>query len=134
MNAPSAAQIDWFQARGPDVVQNGLALRSLHHKIFDLGAFTVLPGNRQIVFSRHLHVDGRRRHQGEAAGPPRRRADRAAGQGVSAESGVSGVAPGGGVQGAGAGVARADCREPLLWGHAAAGARRLASKPRMRDN
>jgi len=26
------------------VVQNGLALCSLHHKIFDLGAFTVLPG------------------------------------------------------------------------------------------
>ena len=38
----------------PDVVQNGLALCSLHHKIFDLGAFTVLPGNHQIVFSRHL--------------------------------------------------------------------------------
>ncbi len=36
------------------MVQNGLALCSLHHKIFDLGAFTVLPGNHQIVFSRHL--------------------------------------------------------------------------------
>ena len=32
----------------------GLTLCSLHHKIFDLGAFTVLPGNHQIVFSRHL--------------------------------------------------------------------------------
>ena len=49
-----AAHIKWFQARGPDVVQNGLALCSLHHKIFDLGAFTVLPANHQIVFSRHL--------------------------------------------------------------------------------
>jgi putative restriction endonuclease len=49
-----AAHIKWFQARRPDVVQNGLALCSLHHKIFDLGAFTVLPGNRQIGFSRHL--------------------------------------------------------------------------------
>ena len=49
-----AAHIKWFQARGPDVVQNGLALCSLHHKIFDLGAFTVLPENHQIVFSRHL--------------------------------------------------------------------------------
>ncbi len=68
-----AAHIKWFQARGPDVVQNGLALCSLHHKIFDLGAFTVLPGNHQIVFSRHLHVNGRRRHQGEAARAPRRR-------------------------------------------------------------
>jgi len=49
-----AAHIKWFQARGPDVAHNGLALCSLHHKIFDLGAFTVLPGNHQIVFSRHL--------------------------------------------------------------------------------
>ena len=49
-----AAHIKWFQAHGPDVVPNGLALCSLHHKIFDLGAFTVLPGNHQIVFSRHL--------------------------------------------------------------------------------
>ena len=49
-----AAHIKWFQARGPDVVQMGLALCSLHHKIFDLGAFTVLPENHQIVFSRHL--------------------------------------------------------------------------------
>jgi putative restriction endonuclease len=49
-----AAHIKWFQARGPDVVPNGLALCSLHHKIFDLGAFTVLPANHQIVFSRHL--------------------------------------------------------------------------------
>ena len=40
------------------MVQNGLALCSLHHKIFDLGAFTVLPGNHQIVFSRHLHLAG----------------------------------------------------------------------------
>jgi len=55
-----AAQIKWFQARGPDVVPNGLALCSLHHKIFDLGAFTVLPGNHRIVFSSHLHVNGRR--------------------------------------------------------------------------
>ena len=31
-----------------------LALCSLHHKIFDLGAFTVLQGNHQIVFSCYL--------------------------------------------------------------------------------
>ena len=80
---------------------------SLHHKIFDLGAFTVLPGNHQIVFSRHLHVNGRRRHQSEAAGSPRRRPDSAARKGVPAASGVSGVAQGRSVQGAGAGVAGA---------------------------
>jgi predicted restriction endonuclease len=47
-----------WQLAGPDVVQNGFALCSLHHKIFDLGAFTVLPGNHQIVFSRHLMGGG----------------------------------------------------------------------------
>jgi len=48
-----AAHIKWFQADGPDVVPNGLSLCSLHHKIFDLGAFTVFPESYQIVFSRH---------------------------------------------------------------------------------
>lgn len=49
-----AAHVQWFQAGGPDVVQNGLALCSLHHKIFDLGAFTVLPESLEIVFSQHM--------------------------------------------------------------------------------
>lgn len=50
-----AAHIKWFQAKGPDVVPNGIALCSLHHKVFDLGAFTVLPETYQIVFSQHLN-------------------------------------------------------------------------------
>lgn len=50
-----AAHIKWFQASGPDVVPNGIALCSLHHKVFDLGAFTVLPESFQIVFSQHLN-------------------------------------------------------------------------------
>jgi len=33
-----AAHIKWWQARGPDEVQNGLALCSTHHRAFDLGA------------------------------------------------------------------------------------------------
>ena len=49
-----AAHIKWFQAGGPDVENNGLALFSLHHKIFDLGAFTVHPSNFRIVFSQHV--------------------------------------------------------------------------------
>jgi putative restriction endonuclease len=49
-----AAHIKWFQAGGPDTEPNGLALCSLHHKMFDLGAFTILPDGHQIVFSRHL--------------------------------------------------------------------------------
>ncbi|MCK9202635.1 MAG: HNH endonuclease [Sterolibacterium sp.] len=50
-----AAHIKWFQARGPDVVPNGIALCSLHHKVFDLGAFAILPGSYQMVFSQHLN-------------------------------------------------------------------------------
>lgn len=39
--ALDAAHIQWHQAGGPDVESNGLALCVLHHKTFDLGAFTV---------------------------------------------------------------------------------------------
>lgn len=34
-----AAHIKWHQAGGPDRVDNGLSLCSLHHKLFDRGAF-----------------------------------------------------------------------------------------------
>lgn len=36
-----AAHIKWHEAGGPDVCENGLALCSMHHKLFDYGAFTV---------------------------------------------------------------------------------------------
>lgn len=36
-----AAHIKWHQANGPDIVQNGLCLCTLHHKAFDLGAVTI---------------------------------------------------------------------------------------------
>lgn len=36
-----AAHIKWFQAGGPDEEINGLALCSLHHKLFDRGMFTL---------------------------------------------------------------------------------------------
>lgn len=39
--ALEAAHIKWHQAGGPDVETNGLALCSMHHKLFDRGAFTV---------------------------------------------------------------------------------------------
>ena len=39
--ALDAAHIRWHQACGPDEEPNGLALCVLHHKTFDLGAFTV---------------------------------------------------------------------------------------------
>ncbi len=39
--ALEAAHIKWHQAGGPEEVDNGLALCCLHHKLFDLGAFTI---------------------------------------------------------------------------------------------
>ena len=47
-----AAHIRWHQADGPDEVSNGIALCSIHHKLFDLGAFT-------FVVERHIHVSER---------------------------------------------------------------------------
>jgi putative restriction endonuclease len=49
-----AAHIKWFQAGGPDIEPNGLALCSLHHKLFDLGAFTVRPEGYVLAVSQHL--------------------------------------------------------------------------------
>ena len=39
--ALEAAHIKWHGEDGPDVVVNGLALCSLHHELFDRGAFTL---------------------------------------------------------------------------------------------
>jgi putative restriction endonuclease len=50
-----AAHIKWFQANGPDEVPNGIAMCSLHHKVFDLGAFKILPETYRMVFSQHLN-------------------------------------------------------------------------------
>lgn len=38
---------------GPDVEPNGLALCALHHKLFDLGAFTIDASELRVIFSRH---------------------------------------------------------------------------------
>lgn len=48
-----AAHIQWFQAEGPDTETNGLALCALHHKIFDLGAFTIDASSLTLMFSQH---------------------------------------------------------------------------------
>ena len=47
--AIEAAHIRWHEADGPSVVPNGLALCALHHKLFDAGAFTLLPELRVVV-------------------------------------------------------------------------------------
>ena len=44
-----AAHIRWHQAGGPDIEGNGMALCSLHHKLFDRGAFTLDSSFRVIV-------------------------------------------------------------------------------------
>jgi putative restriction endonuclease len=52
--ALDAAHIRWHQAGGPDVESNGLALCVLHHKLFDLGAFTLDPAGIVLV-SEQVH-------------------------------------------------------------------------------
>lgn len=47
--AIDAAHIKWHECNGPAVVENGLALCALHHRLFDAGAFTVLPDLKVIV-------------------------------------------------------------------------------------
>lgn len=59
-----AAHIQWHHVGGPDIEPNGLALCALHHKLFDLGAFTVDPAEHRVVFSQHA-IAGDRSQQGE---------------------------------------------------------------------
>ncbi|MDE5052418.1 HNH endonuclease [Niallia taxi] len=44
-----AAHIKWHQAGGPDTEENGIALCSLHHKLFDRGVFTLTEECRMLV-------------------------------------------------------------------------------------
>lgn len=47
-----AAHVKWHQAFGPDEVANGVCLCTLHHKLFDLGTFTLHPSGRLLVSER----------------------------------------------------------------------------------
>jgi putative restriction endonuclease len=40
-----AAHVRWFNVAGPDALDNGLALCSLHHKLFDRGALGLTPAH-----------------------------------------------------------------------------------------
>lgn len=44
-----AAHIKWHQAGEPDIEENGIALCSLHHKLFDMGIFTINNERRFLV-------------------------------------------------------------------------------------
>lgn len=54
-----AAHIQWHHVGGPDIEPNGLSLCALHHKLFDLGVFTVEPAEHRIVFSQRAISGGR---------------------------------------------------------------------------
>jgi putative restriction endonuclease len=73
--ALDAAHIKWHAAGGPDAVANGLCLCVLHHKLFDLGAFTVEAKTGAVRVSDRVNGDGADRvllaHEGESIGRPR---------------------------------------------------------------
>jgi putative restriction endonuclease len=74
--ALDAAHIRWHQAGGPDQESNGLALCVLHHKTFDLGAFTVNAAGVLLV-SDQVHGttgfhESLQRHHGQRVRPPQR--------------------------------------------------------------
>jgi putative restriction endonuclease len=74
--ALDAAHIRWVQAAGPDEERNGLALCVLHHKLFDLGAFTLEPSGCLLV-SEQAHgstgfADSLMRHHGSQVQKPQR--------------------------------------------------------------
>ncbi len=52
--AIEAAHIKWFQLGGPDIEENGIALCSLHHKLFDRGVFT-LTNERELNVAEAAH-------------------------------------------------------------------------------
>lgn len=54
-----AAHIQWHTVGGPDIEPNGLSLCALHHKLFDLGVFTLEPGSLKVVFSEHALSNSR---------------------------------------------------------------------------
>ncbi|MCI3921065.1 HNH endonuclease [Paenibacillus sp. TRM 82003] len=52
--AIEAAHIKWHQVGGPDVEENGIALCSLHHKLFDRGVFS-LSKNLELLVAEEAH-------------------------------------------------------------------------------
>jgi putative restriction endonuclease len=42
-----------------NIEPNGLSLCALHHKLFDLGVFTVDPAEHRVIFSQHAISGGR---------------------------------------------------------------------------
>lgn len=55
--ALEAAHIKWFQAGGPDIESNGLALCSLHHKLLDRGVLAI-SSEQKVVISEKANGHG----------------------------------------------------------------------------
>lgn len=49
-----AAHIKWHQYGGPDVEENGIALCSMHHKLYDRGVFTI-NSSKKVIVSEEAH-------------------------------------------------------------------------------
>ncbi|MER7055216.1 MULTISPECIES: phosphorothioated DNA-binding restriction endonuclease [unclassified Streptomyces] len=66
-----AAHVRWWAFDGPDDVDNGLCLCSLHHKLFDKGVLGVGDGHRVLVSQRFVgHSPAARDHVTALAGRP----------------------------------------------------------------
>ncbi|MFJ6480623.1 MULTISPECIES: phosphorothioated DNA-binding restriction endonuclease [unclassified Streptomyces] len=66
-----AAHVRWWAFGGPDDVDNGLCLCSLHHKLFDKGVLGVGDGHRILVSQRFVgHSPAAREHVIALAGRP----------------------------------------------------------------
>jgi putative restriction endonuclease len=74
--ALEAAHIMWHQAGGPDKEINGLALCATHHKLFDLGAFTVNADLRLLVSDEVNGIGANEwllQHHGKSINPPQKK-------------------------------------------------------------
>lgn len=56
--AVEAAHIKWHQAGGPDTEEKGIALCTMHHKLYDLGVFTITDTRRLLVAEQANGGDG----------------------------------------------------------------------------
>jgi putative restriction endonuclease len=66
-----AAHVRWWAFGGPDDVDNGLCLCSLHHKLFDKGVLGLGDGHRILVSQRFVgHSAAAREHVVALAGRP----------------------------------------------------------------
>lgn len=70
-----AAHIRWHAMNGPDTISNGIALCTMHHKLFDLGAMGINV-NRQLTVSPQTNGAGKElwlnRFEGKPIRPPQK--------------------------------------------------------------